>query len=284
MNNVDFQYIYDYFFDPGKVKGRPYKPLRSPSFSEATVVGKLSEAATKNAAESWSGVLRGLLVVGRGQEAAQLAKHAGQHRRLERRHRGEGTGWALGVDGRLTADAEELKRPVPGDFEVSYNVVAAQNYRWGAKSLTFKLSNTAGGRVILRVRFVPVSTAGKARSTIKGQFPGAPGLLERNEVGGRAGIFEQCGEQPCDRDAQEEGGPAAGARRPDESRRVRKGIPPGLQFDAMSFDLWQPAVQRMTGCSSAISGLPGTNPGETPLTIGGLKIERVLSDCRLRIG
>ena len=30
LNNVDFQYIYDYFFDPGKVKGQPYKPLRSP--------------------------------------------------------------------------------------------------------------------------------------------------------------------------------------------------------------------------------------------------------------
>ncbi len=35
LNNVDFQYIYDYFFDPGKVKGQPYKPLRSPSFTEA---------------------------------------------------------------------------------------------------------------------------------------------------------------------------------------------------------------------------------------------------------
>ena len=38
LNDVDFQYIYDYFFDPGKVKGQPYKPLRSPSFTE-TIIG-----------------------------------------------------------------------------------------------------------------------------------------------------------------------------------------------------------------------------------------------------
>ena len=51
LNNVNFQYIYDYFFDPGKVKGQPYTPLRSPSLAEAVVVGKPSEAATKNAAD-----------------------------------------------------------------------------------------------------------------------------------------------------------------------------------------------------------------------------------------
>ena len=51
LNNVDFQYIYDYFFDPDKVKGQPYKPLRSPSFTETVVAGKPSEAATKNAAD-----------------------------------------------------------------------------------------------------------------------------------------------------------------------------------------------------------------------------------------
>ena len=51
LNNVNFQYIYDYFFDPDKVKGQPYKPLRSPSFTEAVVAGKASEAATKNAAD-----------------------------------------------------------------------------------------------------------------------------------------------------------------------------------------------------------------------------------------
>jgi hypothetical protein len=47
LNNVNVEYIYNYFFDPGKVKGQPYKPLRSPSFTEAAVAAEPSEAARK---------------------------------------------------------------------------------------------------------------------------------------------------------------------------------------------------------------------------------------------
>ena len=77
LNNVDFQYIYDYFFDPDKVKGQPYKPLRSPSFTETAVAGKPSETADEERGGSRGGVLRRLFVIGRGQEAPQLAKHPG---------------------------------------------------------------------------------------------------------------------------------------------------------------------------------------------------------------
>ena len=31
INNFNFGYVYNFFFDPEKVKGQPYKPLRSPS-------------------------------------------------------------------------------------------------------------------------------------------------------------------------------------------------------------------------------------------------------------
>ena len=51
LNNVNFEYIYNYFFDPGKVKGQPYKPLRSPSFVETAVAAEPSEAARKTAAD-----------------------------------------------------------------------------------------------------------------------------------------------------------------------------------------------------------------------------------------
>ena len=100
LNNVDFQYIYDYFFDPDKVKGQPYKPLRSPSFTETVVAGKPSETADEERGGSRRGVLRRFFLIARGQEAPQLAQHAGQHRRLQRRHGVEGTGRSLGGDGR----------------------------------------------------------------------------------------------------------------------------------------------------------------------------------------
>ena len=40
MNNFNFKYVYDYFFDPEKVKGQPYKPLRSPAYKETVVVSE----------------------------------------------------------------------------------------------------------------------------------------------------------------------------------------------------------------------------------------------------
>ena len=85
-NNFNLQYLYDYFFDPDKVKGQPYKPLRSPAAVETVTAGKASEAATEECRGSRRAFLRGLLVGHRRQEATQLEQHAGQHRHLERRH------------------------------------------------------------------------------------------------------------------------------------------------------------------------------------------------------
>ena len=44
LNNFDFDYLYDFVFNPEKVKGRPYKPRRSPTASEPTVTAEASEA------------------------------------------------------------------------------------------------------------------------------------------------------------------------------------------------------------------------------------------------
>ena len=48
INNFNFDYVYNFFFDPEKVKGQPYKPLRSPVYKEAVVVTEASEASKKN--------------------------------------------------------------------------------------------------------------------------------------------------------------------------------------------------------------------------------------------
>jgi hypothetical protein len=38
LNNFNFEYLYNYFYNPEKVKGQSYKPLRSPSFRESVIV------------------------------------------------------------------------------------------------------------------------------------------------------------------------------------------------------------------------------------------------------
>ena len=43
LNNFNFEYVYNYFFNPEKVKGQFYKPLRSPTIKEAVAVTEASE-------------------------------------------------------------------------------------------------------------------------------------------------------------------------------------------------------------------------------------------------
>ena len=51
INNFNFDYVYNYLFNPEKVKGQPYKPLRPPLFKEAVAVIEASEASKKNSAD-----------------------------------------------------------------------------------------------------------------------------------------------------------------------------------------------------------------------------------------
>lgn len=51
LNNFNFEYAYNYFFNPDKVKGQPYKPLRSPLYREPVVVKDASEESKKNKAD-----------------------------------------------------------------------------------------------------------------------------------------------------------------------------------------------------------------------------------------
>ena len=100
LNNVDFQDIYDYFFDPAKVKGQPYKPLQLPSFTEAVVVGKSSEAAAKNAADPAVVFFEDFSSSAVGKKPLNWRSTLDRHRRLQCRHGVEGTGRSLGGDGR----------------------------------------------------------------------------------------------------------------------------------------------------------------------------------------
>ena len=228
LNNVNVQYIYDYFFDPDKVKGQPYKPLRSPAAVEAVTAGKLSEAATRNAADpavhffddfssgtvgkkplNWNSTLDN---TGTSSVVTELKGLSGH--------------WASMGGMRITPTG--LKTPLPRDFEVSYDVIAAQNYRWGARGLTLKLSKApaaGAGESFFSLRIRPGFGGREGEVVIEGQFPGAPGYLSGSKFVGAPGFSNDLPDQPRHRDDQEEGRSGPGAHRPDQSRRVREGRP-----------------------------------------------------------
>ena len=237
LNNVDFQYIYDYFFDPDKVKGQPYKPLRSPSLTEAAVVGKSSAAATKNAADP------AVVFFEDFSSSAVGKKPLNWKSTLNNTGASSVVTELKGLDGHWAAMAgmqvtpTGMKTPLPRDFEVSYDVVAEQNYRWGAKGLTFKLSKTAGPASFLSVKIRPGFDGREGEVTIEGQFPGAQGYMSGTKWVRAPGFSNNAVNNRVTVTLKKKGDLLQVFVGQTKVAEYEKGIPPGLQFDAMSFDL-----------------------------------------------
>ena len=176
LNNFNFKYAYDYFYDPEKVKGQPYKPLRSPDYKEAVVVNEGSEATKKNSVdksiyffEDFSTTTVGKKPIGWNSTLANgttsvIAKLDGL----------EGN-WAMITNYRI--NPTQLKTPLPQNFTLSYEIVAAKNFTWGAKGLTFQLSKelSAGNAesfMLLRLR--PGFDGRDGEVTVESKFPSAP--------------------------------------------------------------------------------------------------------------
>jgi hypothetical protein len=239
MNNVDFQYIYDYFFDPDKVKGQPYTPLRSPSFTEAPGVGKPSEMATKNAANP-------AVVFFEDFSSTPVGKKPlNWHSTLDNTGATSVVTELKGLDGHWASmggmgiKPTSLKTPLPRDFEISYDVVAAQNYRWGAKSLTFKLSRTSGTTTsFLAVRIRPGFDGREGEVEIEGVFPGAPeGYISRSKWVKAPGFSNNAAINRVTVTLRKKGDLLEVLVGPAKVAEFEKGVPPGVQFDALTFVL-----------------------------------------------
>ena len=173
MNNFNFRYVYDYFFNPGEVKGNPYKPLRSPDYKEPVLVNEESETAKKNATdknvhffEDFSTSTVGKKPIGWKSTLAQgattvIAKLDGL----------EGN-WTTMSNYVITPT--QLKKPLPQNFTLSYEIVAAQNFTWGATGLTFQLSkevSPGNAESYLLVRLRPGFDGRDGEATLETKFP-----------------------------------------------------------------------------------------------------------------
>jgi hypothetical protein len=148
VGNFDFQYVQDFFFAPERVKGRPYRPLRSPEFREPVVVTEASEAARRNASNAAVHFFEDFSTtpVGRVPNGWTIGRTSGTVTSLD----GLPGHWVL-MAGEAKLTPKLMKSPLPGDFTLSYELVAAQNFAWGAKGLTLELAN-AGSSVSVRLR------------------------------------------------------------------------------------------------------------------------------------
>jgi hypothetical protein len=241
LNNFNFQYVYDYFFDPDKVKGQPYKPLRSPSFTEAAVAGKASEAVTKSSADP------SVVFFEDFSSSAVGTKPLNWHSTLDNKGASSVVTELTGLNGRwasmsnVRVSPTGLKTPLPSDFELSYDVVAGQNYTWGAHAMVFKLSRKAAagkGESFLSVKMRPSFAAGREGEVeIDGQFPGAEGYLSRSQYAKAPGFSNDAVNNRVTVTLKKKGELLQVFIGKTKVGEYEKAVPAALQFDGLSFEL-----------------------------------------------
>ena len=181
INNFNFDYVYNFLFDPEKVKGQPYKPLRSPAYKETVAVTEASEASKKNTTDKNIFFFEDFSTTGVGQ------KPIGWQTRL-------GFGGSTAVVAQpeeLTGNwvelkghyinASQLKKSLPQNFTLSYDLAVPQNFTWGANGLALQLSKetspgNAASYVNLRLR--PGSNGSDGEARVEAKFPSPPGYLD----------------------------------------------------------------------------------------------------------
>ena len=180
INNFNFEYVHDYFFAPEKVKGRSYTPLRNPAAAEPVATTAASASSKARAADpnvfffdDFSTTPVGKAPIGwkstldNNGASSVVATIAG----LEGR-------WATTTGYTLTLG--QLKTPLPADFTVTYDLVAAANYTWGARGMTFSLSNgpaSGGTGTFVSLRLRPGSGSGDGEAVLEARFPKPEGYL-----------------------------------------------------------------------------------------------------------
>lgn len=144
--------------------------------------------------------------------------------------------WALMTG--FVLSPTQMKTPLPVDFEISYDVVAGQHYTWGAHGMIFKLSKTAGGaESSLSVRIRPGFSGREGEVVIEGRFPGAPGYLSGSKYFGAPGFSNDAVNNRATVILRKKGDLLQVFVGTTKIAEFDKGVPAGLQFEAMSFEL-----------------------------------------------
>jgi hypothetical protein len=141
LDNFDFDYVYNYFFYPEKVKGISYKPLHSPVQEEKIVSGGKSAMATKMATDASVAFFDDFSTtpVGSNPLNWKSSTNSGAQKVTVQKAEGESENWAVIKGNTLTPTTP--RKTLPRDFAVSFDVCVPKGFTWGAKALEFWIAN-----------------------------------------------------------------------------------------------------------------------------------------------
>ena len=130
VDQFNMEYIYNRFFDPENVKGLPYKPRPA----RAATVAADASAPARRSQPIRACISSKTLRERRSANPPRLEEHPHEHRRIQPRGGTERTGGIVGLwSSGFTVSPRQLKGPLPPDFTVSFDLVAARDYTWGTK-------------------------------------------------------------------------------------------------------------------------------------------------------
>jgi hypothetical protein len=177
VNNFNFDYVYNFFFAPEKIKGQPYRPLRSPGFKEAVVVTEASAASKKNTGDKNIHLFDDFSTSAINK--APLGWRAGMNV--------NGVSGVTNVDGAegkwmvVAGDdiaSTSLKKPMPQNFTLSYDLMASEGFKWGGRGLTLRLAKeTSPGNAesYLTLKLRPGDGGRDGEAALETKFPFPPG-------------------------------------------------------------------------------------------------------------
>jgi len=174
INNFNFEYVYNFFFAPEKVKGQPYTPLRSPLYQKTVVVMEKSEISKKNTLDNSVYFYEDFSTTDIGQNPngwkvkANIAGASCVVTTVE----GTSDKWATIEGSNLVPN--NLKKPLPPNFTFSYDVIVPENFTWGAKGLVLLLSKEKNLGVVedfIRLKIRPGSGGSDGEVELETKFP-----------------------------------------------------------------------------------------------------------------
>jgi len=174
INNFNFEYVYNFFFAPEKVKGQPYKPLRDPAFKEAVIVNEASDASKRSTADNNIHFFEDFSTTAIGKKPLGWTARAATDGTSSVIAVPEGLSGNWAVVNGYTIAPTQLKTPLPQNFTFSYDLVAAQNFTWGAKGLWVQLAyeKTAGNpESYIKLKLRPGYDGKDGEAELETKFP-----------------------------------------------------------------------------------------------------------------
>jgi hypothetical protein len=174
INNFNFDYVYNFFFAPEKAMGQLYKPKHSPLLNEVGMVPAKSEAVKNSSLDKSIHFFEDFSATAIGKKPTGWnckANHNGINPIVATVDGASGN-WVVIAGNTLTPAS--LKKPLPQNFTMSYDLIVPENFTWGAKGLVLLLSyeKTVGvAEDFISLKLRPGSAGADGEATLETKFP-----------------------------------------------------------------------------------------------------------------